>query len=366
MQVRVSKEDMRAEIEQLSRHRQLSEQLIDALARGGNTDHIIQALRQGKPLEKVLGDLDLNAQQHDATSQQHNPCQQFDTNPAIQYSLDAEKAPGYLPRLDFSDNMVLPNQPPLPSGITLDFGTLDLPSNSGLSNPRYYVGGSEDFIKLSSEAVSLPAPFVGNWNSRDMVNSIQIGRGQNHILGPSFGHEEHPRQILPREDGWTTVTTNISFIEHLLTLYFCWEYPTFASLSKEQFLMDFRDNRQRYCSALVVNCLLALGSRFSTHPDARTSPQDSLSAGDNFFAEAKSLLDQQSEPNLLMVQALGLMSIRETSCGRNKDGWFYSGQSIRLAVELGLHKAVEGDSDIIVMENAVRSATFWGAFALDQ
>lgn len=32
---------------------------------------------------------------------------------------------------------------------------------------------------------------------------------------------------------WTTVTSDTELIEHFLALYFCWEYPIFASLSKE-------------------------------------------------------------------------------------------------------------------------------------
>ncbi|KAI3400743.1 hypothetical protein diail_1952 [Diaporthe ilicicola] len=61
--------------------------------------------------------------------------------------------------------------------------------------------------------------------------------------------------------------------------------------------------------------------------------------------------------------ALGIMSIREASCGRDSESWYYAGQSIRLAVEMGLHRVRDdsGSSD----EVAVQAATFWGAFALD-
>lgn len=64
------------------------------------------------------------------------------------------------------------------------------------------------------------------------------------------------------------------------------------------------------------------------------------------------------------IQALGIMSIREASCGRDSESWYYAGQSIRLAIEMGLHRVSDnsGDSD----EIAVQAATFWGAFSLDQ
>ncbi|KAM0276517.1 hypothetical protein ACHAQH_006666 [Verticillium albo-atrum] len=56
------------------------------------------------------------------------------------------------------------------------------------------------------------------------------------------------------------------------------------------------------------------------------------------------------------------MSIREASCGRDSESWYYAGQSIRLAIEMGLHQ-VDGDGD--ADELAVQAATFWGAFGLD-
>jgi hypothetical protein len=57
------------------------------------------------------------------------------------------------------------------------------------------------------------------------------------------------------------------------------------------------------------------------------------------------------------------MSIREASYGREYESLYYIGQSIRLAVEMGLHRFDDGSDED---ELAVQSATFWGAFALDQ
>ena len=50
---------------------------------------------------------------------------------------------------------------------------------------------------------------------------------------------------------WSTVTKDVCLIQHLLALYFCWEYPVSASLSKEHFLKDFRDGKSRYCSPIL-------------------------------------------------------------------------------------------------------------------
>jgi hypothetical protein len=163
---------------------------------------------------------------------------------------------------------------------------------------------------------------------------------------------------------WTTIINDINLVQHLLALYFCWEYPTLASLSKEHFLRDFRDGRHRYCSPLLVNALLALGCRFSAHPMTRANFEDSHSAGDHFFKESQRLFDQETDHHsLTTIQASGIMSIREASCGRASESRYYAEQSIRLAFEMGLHRTHdEGGQD----ELAVQLATFWGAFSLDQ
>ena len=153
-------------------------------------------------------------------------------------------------------------------------------------------------------------------------------------------------------------------MQHLLALYFCWEYPTFASLSKEHFLKDFKDGTRRYCSSMLVNALLALGCRFSTKPNTRANQDDPHTSGDHFFKESLRLYHlEQDHRSLTTIQALGIMAIREASCGRDSESWYYAGQSIRIAIEMGLHmNDGTGDED----EVAVQAATFWGAFALDQ
>jgi hypothetical protein len=164
---------------------------------------------------------------------------------------------------------------------------------------------------------------------------------------------------------WTNITQDSNLIQHLLSLYFCWEYPIFASLSKEHFLMDFRDGHDRFCSEILINALLSLGCRFSNRLDAYENPNDPCSAGDQFFRESKRLLLQESNSHkLTTIQALGIMSIREASCGRGSGSWYYAGQSIHLAIEMGLHQASDDTGD--EEEIAVRVATFWGCFALDQ
>ncbi|KAG8413843.1 hypothetical protein J3458_012330 [Metarhizium acridum] len=215
----------------------------------------------------------------------------------------------------------------------------------------------------SDNAPGPPQTRVGSWAETmppDHMSDSAMPRyrGLEQVL--SFMDES---EIKTPPQSWTSITGDINLVQHLLALYFCWEYPTFASLSKEHFLQDFQDGRQRYCSPILVNALLALGCRFSTHPMTRANPNDPYSSGDHFFKESQRLFNQETDHHTLTtIQALGIMSIREASCGRDSESWYYAGQSIRLAVEMGLHQIQDGlDED----ELAVQAATFWGAFALD-
>lgn len=220
--------------------------------------------------------------------------------------------------------------------------------------------GSHHDANWNTDTIRNAQSRVGSWVESQVDESeADRGRGFGHIL-----LAEIPEMQVPPAT-WTTVTSDPGLVQHLLALYFCWEYPTFASLSKEHFLQDFMEGRPRFCSSILVNALLALGCRFSNQPNTRSNPDDPHTSGDHFFKECQRLFYQeQNHHKLTTIQALGIMSIREASCGRDSESWYYAGQSIRLAIEMGLHRLQDdGKNDD---ESAVQAATFWGAFALDQ
>ena len=180
---------------------------------------------------------------------------------------------------------------------------------------------------------------------------------------------------------WTTVTDDDTLFRHLMNMYFHWHYPYFTCLSKSLFYRDFRLGKAsegslrqpEYCSSLLVNAMLALGCHFTNWPGARANPNDSATAGDHFFKEAKRLImldDEHEKPKLATVQALSLMSVREAGCGREGKGWVYSGMSFRMAVEMGLnvdsgmtaHNYSRLDDEGI----DARRITFWGCFLFDK
>ncbi|KAG9242996.1 fungal-specific transcription factor domain-containing protein [Calycina marina] len=393
--VRQSKENMRHEIEELRNQHHQTERLLAALVDRDTSGIALESLRAGAPIDVVLDKLDIAVED-------------LGKGKANESSLTANVT-------TYSDNRITPGlegalrgarktgQAYNPTSAVEDVGnafSLHTNSVSGISaRPARPAWGDvsdtglihQPELSISNDAMQWSPNTAAEYIDKDVQDpgSTQVGRWYPHfegavdaqtaslreegirtILGQPFGSQD-PGVDNCQVSGWTSITNDHVLIEHLLALYFCWEYPTFASLSKEHFLDDLQSGRRRNCSTLLVNAMLAVGCRYSTLGSTRTDPDNSNTSGDHFFAEALRLLNGlDNKHELTTVQALGLMSIREASAGRFSMALYYSGQSIRLAVEMGLHlehqRAHDHDADKTLMEITVKSATFWGAFALDQ
>jgi hypothetical protein len=249
----------------------------------------------------------------------------------------------------------------LRNGETLESLANNLENGSsldGAGNSRYF--GPD----VGPESAPNAHFSTGSWSSVERnEDSLQNFR----LLADKITEDEDRDRELYKDTTWTTVTQDQEVVEHLMSLYFCWEYPVFASFSKRLFLKDFRRGLHRYCSPLLVNVILALGCRYSDRPLRDGNLGNKKLTDDLFFVEAERLwaLEQDSQPSLTTIQAIGLMAIREVSCGRESKSQFYSGQSIRMAVEIGLHVQSD-DMQLSDDELDVRNITFWGAFSLHE
>ncbi|GJN81715.1 nitrogen assimilation transcription factor nirA [Purpureocillium lilacinum] len=364
--VRQSKENLRTEIESLRHRQRSSDAVFSALVRPDLWEDVLKRLRGGQSIDRIsewlggvlpsgggplpvlsrLGDHDLSGAGPSSASLFAGSSMSGPTLPPLRLGMDNLSPIGaQLPTVR-NESVVGGSWHFSPHGA--------VGSSRGSSHP--------DVMNWAPDVRRPPQSRVGSWAAESMdtdhmSDSMPRYRGLEQILSPLSGDTGRSAET------WTSITNDINLVHHLLALYFCWEYPTFASLSKEHFLRDFRDARHRYCSPILVNALLALGCRFSRQPMTRANPNDPYSSGDHFFKESQRLFYQETDHHsLTTIQALGIMSIREASCGRDSESWYYAGQSIRLAIEMGLHRIHdEGDED----ELAVQSATFWGAFALD-
>lgn len=205
---------------------------------------------------------------------------------------------------------------------------------------------------------------IGN-PSMDEESGVVKHFGQTSNLSLVSGGEQ-PHRPLQTHETWTTVTRDSEFVQHLMNLYFSWSHPFYILFHKGHFLGDMAKRRSKYCSPLLVNALLAVACSFSDNPAARADPSDPNTAGDHFFAEAKSLLQSSDLSTLTTVQALALMGLREASCNRDSSGFQYAGRCIRMAIELGLHLSFGSDNSRLGQDELeVRKTTFWGCFTID-
>lgn len=197
----------------------------------------------------------------------------------------------------------------------------------------------------------------GHTSSLGLVLEDENYTSPRHTVGPAD----------LKNGTWTTVTQDILFVEHLLDLYFQWSHSFYVIFSRECFCKDFQSGRQKYCSPLLVNALLAYACHFSDDPRARVDPSNPRSAGDHFFAEARRLLFEDESPSLTTAQALCVMAMREPSAGRDSSGFMYIGRCMRMCVELGMHLNTTSSPSLRLTpsEIEVRKVTFWGCFIVD-
>ncbi|PHH72150.1 hypothetical protein CDD82_6144 [Ophiocordyceps australis] len=370
--VRQSKDTLRNEIETLRAKQRVNDAVLSALSRPLTGDSVYRQLRQGQPPDKIADWLDALGPAGNGPL------------PALSQLVGGEMepltslAPLQVPTAAAAPYATIGASSPSLAPLSLAVQGIG-PVSAQQSAIRSEIGQSSPWqlssrTKAASTQSSSQADMM-NWSPG--IQPSQVKPWNEDTPSATLSDEPTPNCRGPEDvlspcqptgpnapaEIWTDVTRDSTLVQHLLALYFCWEYPTFASLSKAHFLRDFQAGCPRFCSPMLVNALLALGCRFSKKPMARANPNDPYSSGDHFFKESLRLLHQEtSHHSLTTIQALGIMSIREASCGRDSESWYYAGQSIRLAIEMGLHRPPSaGDED----ELAVQAATFWGAFSLD-
>ncbi|KAH8742609.1 fungal-specific transcription factor [Diaporthe sp. PMI_573] len=363
--VRQSKENLRSEIEHLRRQQASSESVISALSHNAQWEEVLRRLRSGQSVDVIEDWLSSQLSSGPGVIPTFGHPSGTGTNLISLPNFAGAGAASYIPgigRATSSATVRLTSTvPPLSSRKDVD-PSIQWNQYSEASQAHFHRSNSQSDTR--SWGLSGPPQTRVEACVADNLSKLQPSEGT--YRGLDFVGLLTPE--VPPLSGvcttWSEISSDSTLVRHILALYFCWEYPIFASLSKEHFLKDFHFGRPRYCSPILVNALLALGCRFSPQPDAGTNPDETYSLGDHFFKESLHLYFMEDDHHsLTTIQALGIISIREASCGRDSESRYYAGQSFRLAVEMGLDRVSNdlGDGD----EFAVQTATFWGAFALD-
>ncbi|KAI9797905.1 MAG: hypothetical protein M1825_005674, partial [Sarcosagium campestre] len=125
---------------------------------------------------------------------------------------------------------------------------------------------------------------------------------------------------------WTNVTKDIDLINHLVNLYFTWIHPVHMLLSEPQFRRSFTNNRDTYCSSLLVNVICAMACHL------HVTQQDDLSEAEGtferdlkskFMAEARAVITPRHLNKLTTVQALAIMFLVDAGSGDGVRGHSY-------------------------------------------
>jgi hypothetical protein len=178
---------------------------------------------------------------------------------------------------------------------------------------------------------------------------------------------------------WTSVSSNDALLRKLLEAYFLHDYPWCPPFQKDSFLHDMNRGRNRFCSSLLVNAILAVAYVSSAKIEINNGIPDLLlqhchrgftdrfqhwspqRLGYQFLAEARRLWDLESGRNSLpTIQAGILICVAYSLHGADNVGSSYLAQAIRMAHETNLF--AESNLKSKRMRNA-RALTAWSLFS---
>ncbi|KAL3440313.1 fungal-specific transcription factor domain-containing protein [Aspergillus insuetus] len=157
--------------------------------------------------------------------------------------------------------------------------------------------------------------------------------------------------------------------EHLIALYFEWEQP-WCQLVDEGLFRESMPNQGRYFSPLLLNCILAIASRYSNRPEVRSVPDDPNTAGQTFLEIAEVLLhfDLQS-PSITTIQSLGILAMMYVATGSDSKGWLRHGMAVHLALDMGLnlsHSSLHASHALSEVETKLRRQIYWALYCTDK
>lgn len=190
------------------------------------------------------------------------------------------------------------------------------------------------------------------------------------------------------QDVETIPEVNQELKNHLIDLYFTWEQPWLQLVDEDLFRQSMQTNG-RYFSPLLLNCILAIGSRYSERLEARSSPGDPNTAGRIFLDLAEVLLHfDLKSPSITTIQSLGIMAMvyvvslssillcvsvltpgGRQAIGSDAKGWLRHGMATRLALDMGLNldSAMLGRSHALPEEETkLRKQIYWALYCTDK
>ncbi|KAF7559279.1 hypothetical protein G7046_g4886 [Stylonectria norvegica] len=210
------------------------------------------------------------------------------------------------------------------------------------------------------------------------LNSDRAGRLR--FFGPTSSlhlMESVTSSVLIRESGGVTHPSwqdefPVAVQDYLFDLYWTYQHQVLPCIHKEAFLRDMRNGDSKYCSTLLVYCILTRAAAISDQPGLRALAlaDDAEDDAPYLVRKCVQLLDADLDtPGITTCQSLQLLSEMHCAISHDTKGWMYAGGAGRLAYELGLHRNSEDfETNLSIgdLDQQVRRVVFWSCFNLDR
>ncbi|KAJ3538441.1 hypothetical protein NM208_g5904 [Fusarium decemcellulare] len=161
---------------------------------------------------------------------------------------------------------------------------------------------------------------------------------------------------------WTTVCSDDALMRRLLAGFFLQDHDWWTAFHKDYFLQDMVHMRDDFCSALLVNAVLALSCNYYRGLSERTQFWSHKTLGYRFLAEAKRLWEyERNESKLTTIHASLIFHVIYSGSGADKIGFAYMAQGCAMAHRMRLFGTP------VAMESPrirnVRSYTAWALYS---
>ncbi|MCJ1389446.1 hypothetical protein MMC18_002303 [Xylographa bjoerkii] len=155
---------------------------------------------------------------------------------------------------------------------------------------------------------------------------------------------------------WTTVTTDHTLINHLLTLYFTWVHPVHMLFSRPHFMASFVNRVDIYCTSALVNAICAMACHLfdPSHDEGFEADLNPKDLREQFMKEARRQVQDAPSKKLAIVQTYAVLFLVDLSSGRGANSASY----IRLAADC-IDQSIESG-----YSSQAAEMTRWGIYAL--
>ncbi|KAJ4126957.1 hypothetical protein NW768_008578 [Fusarium equiseti] len=161
---------------------------------------------------------------------------------------------------------------------------------------------------------------------------------------------------------WTTVSSDDETLREILRCYFTSNYVFLPFFHKDYFLHDMVRGRQRFCSSLLVNSVLAAGSRAYSRLPYRHQFWNPSLLHYKFLAEARRLRELCADQNsITRIQADMILNLEHGMNGQDNIGCSLCIAAVASAHEMGLFDY--HPQDMSHAQKIVRTTTAWALFA---